>query len=90
MRRGTPLTRMSAPYPSWVGASSVVFGLIRLRRLSNAASGRCHDHGRLLASKLLLKNLWVAWNQGLDKVKYPEPVWPTPPEAGGNRAAATG
>lgn len=25
--------------------------------------GRAHNHGMLLASKLLLKNLWIAWNK---------------------------
>jgi len=24
---------------------------------------RCHRHGMLLATKLLLKNLWIEWNQ---------------------------
>jgi hypothetical protein len=39
------------------------------------SNGHCHNHGRLLATKLLLKNLWIAWHHGLDAVKYPEPVF---------------
>ncbi len=34
--------------------------------------GRSHNHGMLVASKLLLKNLWLEWHKGTDKIHVPE------------------
>lgn len=42
-----------------------------LARHPGVSGGHCANHGRLVATKLLLRNLWTVWNKGEGAIQWP-------------------
>jgi hypothetical protein len=56
----TAIVRIPGPYRARYDEAK----LLAAQNHPDWSKDHCHKHGILLAAKLLLKNLWVAWRQG--------------------------